>query len=97
MELQEAIEIAKKGSDREDYEPWTPEDISSPYEPCEVDEAIATIINAVVKGELSTQPEPRQPILDRFAMRNGHNAQRPDEGREDYNMRVYGLREEDIE
>lgn len=33
----------------------------------------------------------------RFLMRNGHNSQAPDETREQYNMRVHGLSEEDFE
>lgn len=94
MTLQEAIEeVRRSGVEEGEFEDWQMDhgfigDLAT---------AIATILNAVVKGELRAQPEPRQPILDRFAMRNGHNAQRPDEVREDYNMRVYGLREEDIE
>ena len=93
MTLSEAIEeVQQSAPENWDWRVSDADDLTSSEW-----QAIATILNAVVKGELSTQPEPRQPILDRFAMRNGHNAQRPDEGREDYNMRVYGLREEDIE
>lgn len=94
MTRQEAIDKVRAAHNGCDFEP---KDIT---DDCRIisEKAIATILNAVVKGELVPKHEPRKAILNRYVMQNGHTKeQRPDESREAYNMRVYGLREEDIE
>lgn len=50
MTLQDAIDKVKKSVPID--EPWSAENISGDYPPDKMDYAIATILNAVVKGEL---------------------------------------------
>lgn len=50
MTLQEALDYIRKVTPEDDR--WTMWDISGEDDPCHADKAIATILNAVVKGEL---------------------------------------------
>lgn len=63
----------------------------------ETAKAIAVILNDAIGMGCPAVPNSREPVLSRFSMRNGHNEQQPHEDREAYNLRVYGLREEDME